>query len=399
MTAPAPGLSVCCLTADEPALVAASLGVLRDVADEIVVAVDSRVDPARLGPLLAVADAVVRFEYVHPPERSRPWLVGLCSRRTVLMVDGDEVAGHALVDALPRLVADPEPVQFRVPRRWCFPDETRWLAERPWWPDFQRRLVVQGPALDFDLAVHGGVRAALPARYLDQPLYHLACVTSPFAERRARARRYEAERPGLVAVGGGPMNATLYVPEHFASLRPEPTPPDDVEMLRAVLAAARRHATTGPARIPDLPVVGAAEIAAHVVPDPLAAQGYEAKLRVAEHDRRTEPGNDTYLLVEVTNTGQAPLPREDAPGLQLRVAARLLDPVGDEAVTPWALTPLPGDVPAGEARIVEALVRVPPAPGAFVVEVDLVNERSRWFETPARADLVVAPRWGRHAFS
>ena len=38
-------LSVCCLTADDPAMVAAALGVLRDVAGEILVAVDSRVDP------------------------------------------------------------------------------------------------------------------------------------------------------------------------------------------------------------------------------------------------------------------------------------------------------------------------------------------------------------------
>jgi hypothetical protein len=393
----APGLSVCCLTADEPALVAASLAVLRDVADEIVVAVDRRVDPARLGPLLPLADTLVRFEYTHPPERSRPWLVGLCRHRTVLMVDGDEVAGNALVGALPGLVADQEPVQFRVPRRWCFPDETLWLAERPWWPDFQRRLVVQGPALDFELAVHGGVRAAEPARYVAEPLYHLACLTSPFPERRARARRYEAERPGLVAVGGGPMNATLYVPEHFASLRPEATPPDDVEVLRAVLAAAADPPPAGRTAVPDLPVVGAAEIAAGAPPDGLARQGYEAKLRVAEHDRRTEPGNDTYLVVEITNTGSATLPHRDRPGVQLRLGARLLDRATGAVITDWALTPLPGDVPPGEARSLEALVRVPGVPGAVTVEVDLVNERARWFGKPARADLVVATRWGRHA--
>lgn len=396
MTAPRalpPGLSVCCLTADEPALVAASLAVLRGVADEIVVAVDSRVDPRRLGPLLAVADTVVRFVYVDPPERSRPWLIDQCRHRTVLMVDGDEVAGTALVDALPGLVSDPDTEQFRIARRWCFPDERAWLAERPWWPDLQRRLVVRGPDLDVDTAVHGGIRAAGPVRHVLDPLYHLACLLTPFADRRARARRYEAQRPGMVAVGGGPMNATLYGPEHFASLRPRATPPDDVEVLRAVLRAGA-GAADGPAA--DLPVVGADEIASHVPPDPLAPQGYEAKLRVVEADRRTEPGNDTSLLVEITNTGAAPIPHRDAPGVQVRVAARLVDPATEAVVTDWALAPLPGDVPPGEARVVEAHVPVPAHPCRLAVEVDLVNERSRWFGCPTRADLTVADRWGRY---
>jgi hypothetical protein len=391
--APGPGLSVCCLTGDEPAMVAGALAPLRAVADDVVVAVDSRVDPRRLGPVLAVADTVVRFEYADPPERSRPWLVSLCRHDLVLMVDGDEVPSAALVGALPALAADTAVAQFRVPRRWCFPDERHWLAERPWWPDYQRRLFFRGPQLDFDVGIHGGVRHALPARYLDEPLYHLACVTDPFAARRERARRYEAARPGLVAVGGGPMNDTLYVPEHFATLRPRPVPEEDLCRLRAVVGA--EPAPPGPA--PDLPLVTADEVAAHRPADPLAAQGYRVALAVAEVDRRTEPGNDTLLMVAVTNTGDAPLPRDDAPGLQLRVAVRLVDRASGRPLHDWARTPLPGDVPAGETRLVEAVVRVPAAPGAHTVEVDLVNERSRWFGCVARADLMVATRWGRHA--
>jgi hypothetical protein len=391
----APPLSVCCLTGDDPAVVAATLGRLRGVADEILVAVDSRVEVAGLGPLRDVADRVLRFEYTDPPESARPWLVAQCRHDRVLMVDGDEVASAALVDALPGLAADGDTAQFRVARRWCFPDPAHWLAERPWWPDYQRRLVVRGPVLDFDLAVHGGVRHALPARYLDEPLYHLACVVTPFAARRARVRRYEAQRPGLVAVGGGPMNDTLYVPEHFATLRPQPVAEEDAAVLAAVLAARGRASTRSGGQ--DLPVVSAAEVAEHRLTDPLLAQGYQAKLAVAERDRRTEPGNDTYLVVEVTNTGSAPLPHRDHPGVRLRVGARLLDRDNGAPVSEWALTPLPGDVPPGESRLMEALIRVPDSPGVHTVEVDLVNEHARWFGVPARADLAVASRWGRFA--
>lgn len=389
-----PGLSVCCLTGHDPAVVAAILRTVRDVADEIVVAVDSRVDPRRLGPLAQVVDVLVRFEFTDPPELARPWLVGLCRFGTVLMIDGDEVPGVELQASLPDLVADGDVAQFRLARRWCFPDAGHWLAERPWWPDFQRRLVRFGPALDFDLRMHGGVRNAWPARYVREPLYHLACVQLTFAQRRARVREYERARPGLRAVGGGPMNDTLYVPEHFATLAPAPTPPEDVELLARILADAR---DTPAGSAPDVPLVGAAEIARHHPVDEAEVDGYAASAHIVEVDRRTEPGNDTMVLVDVRNVGPRSLPRRDRRGWQLRVGARLVEPGTDRPVLPWALTPLPCDVPAGGARPVEALVRIPATSGRFELVVDLVNERGRWFDRPDRAELIVATRWGRYA--
>ena len=390
------GLSVCCLTSHAPAIVACTLAMLRDVANEIVVAVDSRIDPSQLAPLADVADTLVRFEFVDRPELARPWLVGLCRNRSVLMIDGDEVPSTALIDRLPMLVSDDSVVQFRLARRWCFPDERRWLAERPWWPDYQRRLIRVGPELDFDLRVHGGVREALPARYVDEPLYHLACVLASFAERRQRVRRYVALRPGLVAVGGGPMNDTLYVPEHFATLQPESTPAEDVGLLRSVVLAAKSSQPTSD-KWPDLPLVTAEEIVSCAPADPLEAQGYRARLRVVERDRRTEPGNNTLVGVEVTNCGFASLPRRDSWGAQLRVATRLIDPGTGAGAVEWAFTPLPCDIPPGEPRSMEVLVRIPDAPGVYVMEVDLVNEGVRSFGCLVRADLLVATRWGRYA--
>ena len=364
-------LSVCCLTRDQPSMVAAMLALFRPIADDVVVAVDSCVDPATLGPLVDVVDTLLRFDYSGTPEQARPWLVAQCEHDDVLMVDGDEVPSAALLAALPELVADNGADQFRIARRWCFPDERHWLAERPWWPDFQRRLVRRGPDLDFDVGFHGGVRAATPSRHVMEPLYHLACVVKTFTERRRDARRYEAERPGMMAVGGGPMNMILFGPEHFATLRPEATPDEDLAMLRAVLDAT---ATTS-RNVPDIPVVPATDIAAHVPPDPLAEQGYRAGLTVVEADLRTDPGNGTMVLVAVTNLGATPIPHDDSRGVQVRLCTRLLD--GDHAVLGAGRlrTPLPCDVPPGETRVAEAMVEIPDHPGRYTLEVDLLNER------------------------
>jgi hypothetical protein len=384
-------LSVCCLTSDRPAMVAAVLGLLRDVADDIVVAVDARVDPTTLGPLLAVADRVTRFEYADPPERARPWLLSLCRNDAIFSIDGDEVPSGALVSALPELAADDAVAQCRIARRWCFPDERSWLGERPWWPDFQRRLVRRGPLLDHHVSVHGGVRAAWPARNVVEPIYHLVCMLRGFADRRRRAREYDEQRPGMVAVGGGPMNDTLYVPEHFAVTRPRPTPAEDAAAIRHVLDAP----DPGRGVVAAIPVVAGAEIAAHLPVDGLEPDGYAARLRVVEPDLRTDPGNDTLLAVEITNAGSVPFPREDRPGIQLRIGTRVIDRRPGSPRASWTLTELPCDVPPGTSRVVEALVHVPGSPGTYTVEVDLVNERGRWFGCVTSFDLAVTTRWGR----
>jgi hypothetical protein len=106
-----PSLSVCCMTADPPAQAATALRALRDVADEIVVAVDSRVEPASLAAYDDVADRVVRFRFRPPVDRPRAWLAAQCHGDWVLSLDGDEVPSQALLRALPELVAATDVVQ------------------------------------------------------------------------------------------------------------------------------------------------------------------------------------------------------------------------------------------------------------------------------------------------
>jgi hypothetical protein len=125
--------------------VAAILSLLRDLADEIVVAVDSRVDPDTLGPLVAVADRVVRYRFRPPVDRPRAWLMAQCTGDWILSLDGDEVPSAALLAELPGMLRDTSVLQHHLPRRWLFPDPGQWLAELPWWPDHQVRWSATSP--------------------------------------------------------------------------------------------------------------------------------------------------------------------------------------------------------------------------------------------------------------
>ncbi|MCU1353065.1 MAG: hypothetical protein JWM05_2274, partial [Acidimicrobiales bacterium] len=179
-------LSVCTFTADPPAQVAAALALLRPVADEIVVAVDSRVDVGALGPLHAVADRVVRAEWQAPLEANLAWLHGLCTGRWVLRLDGDEIPSAALVALLGTGGWDVDVTHLYVPRRWLWGDPTTILDQAPWWPDPQLRLIRNVPGIaTFPTGVHAPPQVAGWARFLDTPIYHLDLLTTDVAERTA----------------------------------------------------------------------------------------------------------------------------------------------------------------------------------------------------------------------
>jgi hypothetical protein len=54
-------------------------------------------------------------------------------------------------------------------------------------------------------------------------------------------------------------------------------------------------------------------------------------------------------------------------------------------------TSLPAILPPGESALVSADVIPPAEPGAYVVELDLVQEHVRWFGVPATLEVTVVP--------
>ena len=270
-------LSVVCMTHEHGPRLAAILSLLRPIADEIIVAADSRMDVGELGEVAAVADRLVRFEFVFPAH-ANAWLHGLATSDWILLLDNDEIPGAELLAALPGLLEATDVQQYWIPRRWSFPDPLHWLDERPWAPDFQNRLVRNDATLEFSGRKHTYSEPVLPARYLEAPLYHLDCAVTTREARERKIDAYEALRPGLQAPGGGPLNERYYLPERYARRPVADVSAEDRALIDRVMSAT---ATGAPAPV-DLPLVPRAEVERQWADRDLRPTGFGAELTVIE---------------------------------------------------------------------------------------------------------------------
>ena len=220
------------LTADPPARIAAILEPVRALADEVVIAADSRVSADTLAAYAALADAVHAVEFL-TVERHVPWLHAQCAGDWILRLDGDEVPSAALAARLPELMASRTVATYAIARAWCFPDAGHVLDESPWSTDFQTRLV------------RNGAQSASRA-YVAEPIYHIDLLASDEQERRAKAIRNEVVRPHVVAAGGGRLGEAFYLPELRPDLRTRELPPADAAVVaRALDPGARRTCRLG----------------------------------------------------------------------------------------------------------------------------------------------------------
>ena len=144
-------------------------------------------------------------------------------------------------------------------------------------------------------------------------------------------------------------------------------------------------ATRVPAEPLSPPLVGHAEIDAHWPLRPLPSEAYAVRLELAERDLGFGAGGGRVLHVAVENRGAVPWHW----GSRLNVSYRWLDerfsPVAGEGLR----TPLPGPLAPGERTVVPVSIAAPAA-GAYVLELDIVDEGVTWFEQPLRVPVAVS---------
>jgi inositol phosphorylceramide mannosyltransferase catalytic subunit len=366
--------AICTLTRDDPEQVRAMLAPWRDVAAEVVIACDDRVDPVWRAAYEGLADRVlpVRFEYL---ERHLAQLHDACTAEWALRVDTDEIPSAALVAAVAALESPAQVDAYAIPRRWLAPDTSGWLDEAPWHPDTQLRLVRRTPALRFSGELHSSAEPGAGVPVLDAALYHLDCALVAREQRLRKTTVYEILRVGQLTDGGLPMYA-YYDPERFATRAPVPVPAAD----RATLDAALRAA--GHDGLP--PVADAAREPRPAAATPDEAAG-EARVELLERDLRVFAQHPRRLLVRVTNTGAETI-RAAAP-VNLGTRVRWADGEAQEGPR----TPLPCDLAPG--AVVDVVAQLAPLgrAGAATLELDLVHEGVRWLGAVAAVEVVAGP--------
>ncbi len=385
-----PTLSVCCITRGPSRRVALQLGLVRAVADEIVVAIDDRIDPELIGPLVEVADEVVLYPYEEPVDRPVGWVHSLCRSDWILWLDDDELVSSRLARELESLVRAPEVTHYWLTRRWLYGDARSLLDEAPWTPDYQLRLVRNDPALLwFPGITHWPIEAMGPHGYVEAPLYHTDLLLNPLERRREKSSRYERLLPGK-RVAGLPLNHAYYLPEDRAGVALAPVPEEDVATIEAALAGDPWGERTAPPG--DLRRARRAEVDLHWHGRPATSELYRARLQPLRAELSLAARETRALDVRISNEGTHTWP----PGLlgypQIRVSYRWRRPDGSVLVDDGLRTTFPHAVRPGDTALVPVDVTAPAKPGAYSLELDLVHEHVRWFATPVEVRVEVVPQ-------
>jgi len=381
-------LSVCCITRGPTQRVAAQLQPLRELASEIVIAVDDRVDTRLLVPLAELADDLVLYPYLDPVDRPVGWVHSLCTQDWILWLDDDELPGTELLRELPKLLAAAEETHYWLPRRWLYGSPRTYLAGAPWEPDLQLRLVQNDPRLLwFPGVTHRPIEAVGPHRFLPWPILHSDLLLNPLEARRQKARRYETVAPGR-RLAGLPMNLALYLPELRDELDVRPLPPEDAALVDAALA------TTDwpePADTPSFRHASREEVDAHWHGREPDEALYRAELELVDRLATLALREERGIRLRVRNRGTRLWPWDRLGVPEVRVSYRWWTPAGELEVGDGLRTPFPHAVPPGEQAIVLVDVAAPPRPGLWVLELDLVHEHVRWFGCSLRIPVEVTP--------
>ena len=132
-------------------------------------------------------------------EQALAWLNDQCTGDWILRLDDDELPSTGLIEALPSLMQDRLITHYWLRRRWVVgPDPSTWLADPPWWPDWQLRLFRNIPSI---VRVPGQLHSSYvvegEARYVyDGAIYHYDLVYHGLAQRQQKIERYDRLVPG-----------------------------------------------------------------------------------------------------------------------------------------------------------------------------------------------------------
>lgn len=381
------GLSVAMLVREPPRQIAAMASLFADVADEIIICVDSRVDEDLLWPLHSVATKLLRVEHSHPFFNTTRWFHDLAEHRWVLHIDGDEVPSTALLSWLGRLDGFEEQITHAYfNRRWVYPDCTEYLVSEPWREDPQLRLSPRDSRLmTWNPGLHDPVGVAGVGIMRSESIYHLDLVERTFDERKAKVDRYDVLTKQVLQGFETTINASYYLPEgRRQELVRLPIPDDDRQLIERVVEEGRRIPEKR--KGPQLPIINAREVLDRQRHNAIRTDSYLVGLSPVTPFLHGGSGANVRVGIEVTNCSDWVFPRHDG---QSGVAIGW----GQNSSPPFdgGRGLLPIDLAPGQSVVVPCAITLPSEPGLCEITFGVVDEGRRWFEQTVVLKVEVLP--------
>jgi hypothetical protein len=388
-TPPRPRLSVVCLTANSETKLERWSSLVREYADELVIAVDdvSTDNTAKLARKLA--DRIAIFEHPPPPtvEVARDVALRMATGEWILVLDDDELMAGEFQAVVEDLLADTYLTHYLLPYRWLVPlgeGDFGWIRTFPWHPDPRLRLFRNiGSIFGNRGLLHCPPDVAGAGRVLSEPstvIYHLDLALHDRAAREAKVAQYKQ--------GNAPTREEFYLWEDYRATL-DIVPVTDTAVALAVRPETDFSSAMGTRLSLELPYLTASEQRASSAKHDRAADLFHADYLSSTTPQTVLPNRGYNAEVRVRNTSKVQWRTTGLTDGRVvlshhwvhREHGTLLRD-GDTATLPYELNP-------GEEVAIEAGFWTPYDPGFYQLEWDLRAEGLNWFSERGTAPLVV----------
>jgi hypothetical protein len=320
----------------------------RNIFDEVIVLIDQkRATPGTVARAEKVATSVVRNnrDNWYDPDPF-PLLAG-CNGDWVFILDYDEqLSSEWQQDVWRQILETTNLTHFWCPRRWIVAGQ-QYIRAEPWWPDFQLRLFRNNlKGTTFPTKLHDTIYVpGLSACFRNLAIHHHVLWLCSRATRENRIRYYEQLRPGG-ALGHYYLYEDYRPPE--ASLPKPRTLNIDKEVCS----------------MDKLKPADAAKLS-------LTVTGVPEALRTSEM---------FWLDAEVTNATSKLVCA--CPPFPVRLSYHWLHKrTGQMAIFDGNRSGLFPGLPANASMKYPMSILVPKEPGQYILQITMVQENVRWFES------------------
>lgn len=367
------------LTRDQPQQVAAIIALFKDIADEIIVGIDSRLETKSLDPIVQGASRAFRIK-IDGNFANSSWLIRQANHEWVFFIDGDEVPSFDLLLRLRNLrQIDSQITHAYVGMRWLWPDKFHYLESEPWRDDPQLRLVRRSARIyNWPTGIHEAPRVDGKAVFFPEFLYHLDLCLNDVSTRTAKIERYDKDSKGNFVGFSTSISQTFYLPEgRSKALRTQLVPKADTINILKILDSKTISAKKTPLfrrRTKKLELRTEQEIKGAERQD----EHRGCTLRIVSSPERALWDIPIRISIEVINTSNWTFqPHRDDGGIA--VGWTVVDVLNPTKIIHTGRGQLVMPLVPGESILCPCYVTVPAGFEAVSVRFSLVEEFHEWF--------------------